>query len=62
MEVIKNLWEKFGEIYSILICIEFFIEIRNDYFFKVKEWVNLLILLRDKRVGYKRENVIFYIV
>lgn len=32
----------------------------NDYFWKVKEWVNLFILLGEKRYGYKRVNVILY--
>lgn len=61
VEVIKNLWEEFGEIYSTLTCTELSTEIRNDYLSKAKEWVNLLISLRDKRVGYKRENVTPYI-
>ena len=35
-------------------------EMRNDYFFKAKEWVNSFISLRDKSVGYKRANVTPY--
>ena len=60
VEVVKNLWEKFGELYSTVTCTEPSTEMRNDYFSKAKEWVNLFISLRDKRIGYKRANVTPY--
>ena len=60
LEVVKNLWEKFGEIYSTVTCMKPSTEMRNDYFCKAKEWVNLFISLRDKRLGYKRANVTPY--
>ena len=60
VEVVKTIWEKFGEIYSTVTCRDPSTQMINDYFQKAKEWVNLFTSLRDKRIGYKRSNVTPY--
>ena len=60
VEVVKTIWEKFGEIYSTVTNKSPSIEMINDYFQKAREWVNLFTSLRDKRIGYKRANVTPY--
>lgn len=40
VEVVKTIWEKFGEIYSTVTCRNPSTEMINDYFKKAKEWVN----------------------
>ena len=60
VEVVKPIWEKFGEIYSTVTCRNPSTEMINKYFKKAKEWVNLFTSLKDKRVGYKRNNVTPY--
>lgn len=41
-------------------CAEPSTEMKNNYFSKAKEWVNLFISLQTKRVGYQRANVTPY--
>lgn len=40
VEVVKTIWEKFGEMYSTVTCRNPSTEMINDYFKKAKEWVN----------------------
>ena len=55
VEIVKNLWQHFDEVYSIVTCKNPSEERIINYFKKVKGWVNLFVSLRDMRVGYKSQ-------
>ena len=60
VKVVMTIWEKFGEIYGIVTSKTPSREMIHNYFLKAREWVNLFISLKDKRVGYKRANITPY--
>ena len=55
-----TIWEKFGEIYGKVTSKTPSTEMILNYFHKSREWVNLFVSLKDKRVGYRRANITPY--